>query len=87
MQFLIYRCDLFLLTWFGTGMSRQRTKSYLTAGLLCIFVSLSMINTTAYAQSESSQAQEVEVPQALGPDAMKELVSKLNEKQTAALIE
>jgi small-conductance mechanosensitive channel len=87
MQFLFFRCDLFLLTWFGTGMSRQKIKSYVTAGLLCIFVSLSMINGTAYAQSESSEMQEVEVPQALGPDAMKELVSKLNEKQTAALIE
>ena len=31
--------------------------------------------------------QEVEVPQALGPEAMKELVSKVNENQTAALIE
>ena len=87
MQFLIYRCDLFLLTWFGRGMSRQKTKSYLTVGLLCIFVSLSMIDATAYAQSESSPMQQVEVPQALGPEAMKELVSKLNEKQTAALIE
>ena len=46
-----------------------------------------MISGTAYAQSESSEMQEVEVPQALGPEAMKELVSKLNENQTAALIE
>ena len=87
MRFLTDRCDLFLLTWFGTGMSRQKVKSYVTAGLLCVFVSLSMINGTAYAQSESSQTQEVEVPQALGPEAMKKLVSKLDEKQTAALIE
>ena len=39
------------------------------------------------AQSESSDMQAVEVPQALGPEAMQSLVSKLNEKQTAALVE
>jgi len=31
--------------------------------------------------------QAVEVPQALGPEAMQALVSKLNDKQTAALVE
>ena len=46
-----------------------------------------MINGTAYAQSESSEMQEVEVPQAPGSESMKELVLKLNENQTAALIE
>ena len=46
-----------------------------------------MISETAYAQSESSEMQEGKVPQALGSESMKELVSKLNENQTAALIE
>ena len=87
MRFLSYQYDLFLLTWFGMRVIRQKIKSYVTVGVLCIFVSLSMISVTAYAQSEGSEIQEVEVPQALGPDAMKELVSKLNENQTAALIE
>jgi len=87
MKFFNYRNDLFLLSWIATGMTSQKIKTYLSAGLLCIFISISTIGGTAYAQSESSASQEVEVPQELGPDAMKELVSKLNESQTAALVE
>ena len=62
-------------------------RTYLSTIFLCFILLLPMISGTAQAQSENSASQEVEVPQALGPDAMKELVSKLNEKQTAALIE
>ena len=62
-------------------------RIYLSTIFLCIFLLLPMTSATAQAQSENSAMQEVEVPQALGPDAMKALVAKLNEKQTAALVE
>jgi len=75
------------LTSFGPEITSQTTsskiRSYLSASFLCIFLLLSMINTSAQAQSESS---EVQLPQALAPEAMKALVSKLDEEQTAALI-
>jgi len=54
---------------------------------LSVFMLLATIAGSAHAQNESSAAAEAEVPQALGPDAMKSLVSKLNENQTAALVE
>jgi len=81
------RTDQFLLTWFDPGMTRQQIRRYLSASFFCFFVLLSTINGSAYAQSESAATQEVEVPQALGPDAMKSLVSKLDAKQTTALVE
>jgi small-conductance mechanosensitive channel len=55
--------------------------------VLCILLSLTTISRVAYAQNENSVPDTVEVPQALGPEAMKALVSKLDEKQTAALAE
>ena len=81
------RTDLFLLTWFDPGMTRQKIRGYVSVGFFCIFLLLSTINASAHAQSESSARQEVEVPQALGPDAMRSLVSKLDANQTAALVE
>lgn len=53
--------------------------------MLCIFLLLPPME--ALAQSDNSEMQAVEVSQALGPEAMQALVSKLNEKQTAALVE
>ncbi len=55
--------------------------------LLCIFVSITTVNGVALAQSNGSEIESVEVPEALGPDAMSALVSKLDDKQTAALVE
>jgi small-conductance mechanosensitive channel len=87
MQSSSSRRDLFLLTWFDMRISRRKIGSYLSASCLCVFMLFSMINATAYAQSVNSEIQQVEEPQALGPDAMKALVSKLDAKQTAALVE
>ena len=81
------QADLFLLAWFDIKITRQKIRSYLSASCLCVVMLFSMSNGTAYAQGESSARQQVEVPQALGPDAMTALVSKLDEKQTAALVE
>ena len=81
------QADLFLLTWFDMRITRQKIRSYLSVSCLFVVMLFSMSNGTAYAQSESSARQQVEVPQALGPDAMTALVSKLDEKQTAALVE
>ncbi|MFA9421337.1 MAG: mechanosensitive ion channel family protein [Gammaproteobacteria bacterium] len=55
--------------------------------LLCFFVSVATVGGVALAQTEGSEIESVEVPEALGPDAMSALVSKLDEKQTAALVE
>jgi len=82
MQTLSFGSDLFLLTRFDI----RKTRNYLSTGLLCVFILLASINGTALAQSENSTTQQVEVPQALGPDAMRALVSKLDEEQTAALV-
>jgi len=81
------RSNLLLSPWFDKGIVRKKIGSYVPVGLLCVAMLLSMISGTAWAQSENSKMQEVEVPQALGPDAMQALVSKLNENQTAALVE
>jgi small-conductance mechanosensitive channel len=70
-----------------TGFDIRSTRNYLSASLLCIFILLSSVNGMAQAQSANPDTQEVEVPQALGPDSMKALVSKLDGKQTAALVE
>lgn len=67
--------------------SDQRSASYLPLCFLALFTLFLMFSGTTYAQSDSSEAQTVEVPQALGPDAMSALVSKLDENQTAALVE
>lgn len=87
MQFPFSQSNLFLLTWFYTSTTRQENGIYMPASLVCIFMLLLMINVTAYAQSESSEIQQIEVPEELGPDAMKALVSKLDGNQTAALVE
>ncbi|HUV20938.1 MAG TPA: hypothetical protein VMZ32_04070, partial [Gammaproteobacteria bacterium] len=87
MQSPPYRSYRLLSPRLDIGIARQKIGSYLSASLLCVLMSLSMISATAQAQSENSEMQDVEVPQALGPDAMKALVSKLNENQTAALVE
>ena len=79
--------NLFLFAQFNTGLTMQKMANYLSTSLLCIFILLSMASGIAHAQSESSKIQQVEVPQALGPDAMTALVSKLDEKQTTALVE
>jgi len=55
--------------------------------VLCIFVSVATVDGVALAQSENAEMESVEVPEALGPDAMSALVSKLDEKQTSALVE
>ena len=70
-----------------TRFDIRKARHYLSAGLLCIFILLASVGGIAQAQSENAETQEVEVPQALGPDAMKALVSKLDEDQTAALVE
>ena len=82
MQTPYFRSDLTHLTWFDI----RNIRHYLSTSLMCIFLLLSLANNLAIAQSES-ESQQVEVPQALGPDAMKSLVSKLDEDQTAALVE
>jgi len=64
----------------------RNTRHYLAAGLLCLFILLSMASASVQAQSDSPEDQ-VEVPRALGPDAMKSLVSKLDGEQTAALVQ
>jgi hypothetical protein len=78
-----FRTDLLPLAWFNV----RNTRNYLSASLFCIFILLSSVNGMAQAQSAKPDTQEVEVPQALGPDSMKALVSKLDGKQTAALVE
>ena len=83
MQTPSFRSNLFPLAWFDI----RKTRNYLSASLFCIFILLSSVNGMAQAQSASQDTQEVEVPQALGPDSMKALVSKLDGKQTAALVE
>ena len=65
----------------------QNIRTCLPTIFLSVFMLFAMIAGSAHAQSESSASAEVEVPQALGPDAMQALVSKLNENQTAALVE
>ena len=65
----------------------RKTRQHLSAGLLCLLILFSAVNGVVQAQSDSTQTQEVEVPQALGPEAMQSLVSNLNEEQTAALVE
>lgn len=71
-----------LFSWFDM----RNTRHCLPTGLLCIFILLSMGGASAQAQSDKSETQ-VEVPLALGPDAMKSLVSKLDGEQTAALVQ
>jgi small-conductance mechanosensitive channel len=83
MQTQSSRSELSPLNWLGI----QKTRYYLSAGLLSILILLSSVGGIAQAQSEGAQSSEVEVPQALGPDAMKALVSKLDQGQTAALVE
>ncbi len=78
-----FRTELLPLDWFDI----RKTRNYLSASLFCILILLSSVNGMAQAQSTSADTQEVEVPQALGPDSMKALVSKLDGKQTAALVE
>ena len=62
-------------------------KELLWAGFICFFLSIVLINGTAQAQSEGQEVKVVVVPQALGPESMSALVTKLDEKQTAALVE
>ncbi|MCP4768195.1 MAG: hypothetical protein GY916_03015, partial [Gammaproteobacteria bacterium] len=70
-----------------TSPDLRKTRNYLSVVLLSIFILLSSVTGMAQAQSENAETQQVEVPQALGPDAMQALVSKLDEEQTAALVE
>jgi small-conductance mechanosensitive channel len=65
----------------------KKITTLLSTSLLCVVVLFSAINGVAIAQTESSEVKAVVVPEALGPDAMSALVSKLDEKQTAALVE
>jgi len=82
MEFSSFRNDLSLLTSFDI----RKARHYLSASLLCVFILFATVNTSAQAQSDNPESQSVEVPQALGPEAMKSLVSKLDEEQTAALV-
>ena len=63
------------------------SRCLLTTFLLGFLLLISSIDGIALAQSETPEMEVIEVPQALGPDSMQALVSKLNEKQTAALVE
>ena len=74
--------SLSLPTWFEL----RNVRHCLSAGLLCIFILLSMASASAQAQSDNSES-DVEVPLALGPDAMKSLLAKLDGEQTAALVQ
>ena len=65
----------------------QIIRSLFPTILLSIIVLISTIDRVALAQSENSEMSQVEVPEAIGPDAMKALVSKLDGRQTAALVE
>ena len=65
----------------------QNIRTSLPTIFLSVFILFAAIAGSAHGQDESSAVAEVEVPQALGPDAMKALVAKLNENQTAALVE
>ena len=65
----------------------QNIRTCLPTIFLSVFILFAAIAGSAHGQDESSAVAEVEVPQALGPDAMKALVAKLNENQTAALVE
>ena len=71
---------------FDMRVTMQKNRNFLFLIFLSVFMSLATVGGIAHAQSESSDSQEVEVPQELGPEAMQALVSKLNEKQTAAFI-
>jgi moderate conductance mechanosensitive channel len=82
MQFPTSRTSRLLFTWFD----KRNTRHCLSAGLLCFFMLLSMTSESIQAQSNNSDNQ-VEVPRALGPDAMKSLVSKLDREQTDALVQ
>ena len=65
----------------------QKTRNVLSLIFLSMFISLATMGGIAHAQSEGADSPKVEVPQELGPEAMQALVSKLNENQTAALVE
>lgn len=62
-------------------------RALMWIGFVCVILSVFPLVSTAQAQSASPETQVVEVPQALGPDAMTALVSKLDKNQTAALVE
>ena len=78
---------LFITTQFDLVKTPKKKGNPVWIGFVCIMLSILPVCGTAQAQGESSETQAVEVPQALGPDAMTALVSKLDEKQTAALVE
>jgi len=66
----------------------MKTFRYLLSMILLGFLLyVPTFDGTAFAQSENPEMEVVEVPQALGPESMQALVSKLDEKQTAALVE
>ena len=65
----------------------KSNKSFITTFLLGILLLVSTFDSAALAQSEVTEAEAIELPTALGPESMKSLVSKLDEKQTAALVE
>jgi small-conductance mechanosensitive channel len=65
----------------------KKPNNIIFAFLLVVFVSISMAGGVAIAQTENPEGQAVEVPEALGPDAISALVSKLDENQTQALVE
>ena len=72
---------------FDMRITMQKTRNLLSLIFFSVFMSLALMGGMAHAQSESTGSQKVEVPQELGPEAMQALVSKLNENQTAALVE
>jgi small-conductance mechanosensitive channel len=78
---------VFMTIQFDLVKSPKKIRILIWSGLVCIMLSTLSIGTTAQAQSENPESQVVELPQALGPDAMTTLVSRLDEKQTAALVE
>ena len=55
----------------------QNIKTFASTVFLSVFMLLATIAGSAHAQSEGSASVEVEVPQALGPDAMKALLGRL----------
>ncbi len=62
-------------------------KRSLPSIIIGIFLLASTTSNGAFAQSEEINQASVEVPRALGPESIQALVSKLDEKQTSALVE
>ncbi len=63
-------------TCFDMRITMQKTSKFLSLIAFSVFMSLATMGGIAHAQGESSDSQEVEVPQELGPEAMQALVKQ-----------